>query len=101
MDAGQPLVVVGYLADPLQALQQIGELRLALMGEQEVVKCLEAPTLIGFGDAVTAAERLVEEGTLRPAPSGDLLTQVTVEAPEVFLHPAEVRQQLGCAHAGL
>ena len=37
---------------------------LALVGEQEVVERLEAVALVGLGDAVAAAQRLVEEGAL-------------------------------------
>ena len=61
MDTVQPLVLVGEVFNPPQPVQEVGQLGLALVGEQEVVEGLEATALIGFGDAGTAAQGLVEQ----------------------------------------
>lgn len=53
-----------------------------------------ASALVGLGDAVTTAERLIEQRALRSGPAGNLLAQVAVKLPEVLLHFSKVGEQL-------
>ena len=55
---------------------------------------LEAPALVGVGDARALADHFVEQRAFGARPGGDLLPQVPVQTTEVVLHLAEVGQQL-------
>ena len=75
-------------------VEQVGELGLALFGEQEIVERSEAAALVGAGDLRAAADQIGEQFALGTVPGGDLLARGPVQQPEVVLDLAEVRKQL-------
>jgi hypothetical protein len=86
--------VIADVLNRSEAVQQLGQLGLALMRQQEVEKCLEAAALVGICDRISASKDLIEELTLRARPSGNSLPKPPVESAEVLLDLSEVRQQL-------
>src|ERR1039458_10300192 len=94
MDMAHPRVGLADRLERQHPLDQLRQLFLPGMGEQEVIKGLEALALVGAGDGLATAQDVVEQFALGAMPCCDPFPQLPVQVPEVRLYLAEIRQQL-------